>query len=157
MKRAIRLVMLLLACGCISWQVQAADDLSIPHATGGQTQMKPWQMVLFTIPGCSSCITMRDQVIEPLMELGKIQPIQFTEVVQHSDADWYYIRGLGHQQIRDLKKRYQTSLFPTLVFLDMQGNKIADNVVGVTSVEHYRTKLTQIIDELNNRDYAKSP
>lgn len=114
---------------------------------------KPWQIVLFTIPGCSACITMREQVIGHLIETGKLHPQQFTEALQHTDADWYYVRGVGQQQIRDAKKRYQTSLFPTLVFIDMQGNKIADNIVGVTSVEHYRDKLEKRIELLNARDY----
>ncbi len=107
-----------------------------------------WQLLLFTIPGCSSCITMRDQVIEPMIATGHIHPLQFTEIIQVSDADWFYVRGLGYDQIRNLKVRYKTSLFPTLVVTDMQGNKLAENIVGMTSVEHYRAKLDALIAKL---------
>ena len=99
--------------------------------TSGKQQTQPvhqWQLLLFTIPGCSSCITMRDQVIEPMIATGHIHPLQFTEIIQVSDADWFYVRGLGYDQIRNLKVRYKTSLFPTLVVTDMQGNKLAENI-----------------------------
>lgn len=135
------------------------SQIAISHAAEISTKKEPtkvqaipahhWQFLLFTIPGCSSCITMRNQVIEPLIESGHIHPMQFSEVVQVSDADWHYVRGLGYDQIRNLKVKYKTSLFPTLVTIDAQGNKIAENIVGITSVEHYRTKLEKLIVELD--------
>lgn len=127
----------------------AAENKDSP--TSGKEQAQPahqWQLLLFTIPGCSSCITMRDQVIEPMIATGHIHPLQFSEVVQVSDADWHYVRGLGYDQIRNLKVRYKTSLFPTLVVVDAQGNKIGENIVGMTSVEHYRAKLESLIAQL---------
>ncbi|HQR96139.1 MAG: hypothetical protein B7Z05_07825 [Thiotrichales bacterium 32-46-8] len=137
------------------------SQIAISHAAEISTKKEPtkvqaipahhWQFLLFTIPGCSSCITMRNQVIEPLIESGHIHPMQFSEVVQVSDADWHYVRGLGYDQIRNLKVKYKTSLFPTLVTIDAQGNKIAENIVGITSVEHYRTKLEKLIVELDKK------
>lgn len=134
---------------------------AISHAAEVSTKKEPtkvqatpahhWQLLLFTIPGCSSCITMRNQVIEPLIESGHIHPMQFSEVLQVSDADWHYVRGLGYDQIRNLKVKYKTSLFPTLVTIDAEGNKIAENIVGITSVEHYRAKLEKLIAELDKK------
>jgi thioredoxin-related protein len=109
-----------------------------------------WQLLLFTIPGCTYCQSMRNHVIEPMIDAGLIRPNQFEEVLEKSDADWQYVRGVGYQQIRVLKKRYQTSLFPTLVVIDGQGNKLSDNMVGMTSVEHYRTKMETLIQQLNS-------
>lgn len=115
-----------------------------------------WQLLLFTIPGCSSCIMMRQEVIEPMIETGVIQANQFEEVLQMTESDWQYVHGVGYRQIRDLKNRYQTSLFPTLVILDQQGNKVADNIVGMTSVEHYRTKLLTVLKDLDAKADAKT-
>lgn len=126
--------------------VQTSDAASVQA-----TETHKWQFLLFTIPGCSSCITMRNDVIEPMIKSGHIHPLQFSEVVQVSDADWHYVRGLGYDQIRNLKVRYKTSLFPTLVTIDAQGNKIAENIVGMTSVEHYRAKLEKLIAELDKK------
>lgn len=108
-----------------------------------------WQLLLFTIPGCTYCQTMLHQVIEPMIDEGKIRSNQFEEVLEKSDADWQYVRGVGYQQIRVLKKRYQTSLFPTLVVIDGSGNKLGDNLVGMTSVEHYRAKMDVLVGQLN--------
>lgn len=134
--------------------IQAAEQktqstTSTPTASTAPAHQ--WQFLLFTIPGCSSCITMREQVIEPMIATGHIHPLQFSEVVQVSDADWHYVRGLGYDQIRNLKVRYKTSLFPTLVTVDAQGNKIAENIVGMTSVEHYRAKLEKLIAEIDKK------
>jgi thioredoxin-related protein len=132
--------------------LQAAETkTTISVAKEVSSPVHQWQLLLFTIPGCSSCITMRHQVIEPMIEAGFIHPMQFSEVIQVSDADWHYVRGLGYDQIRNLKVRYKTSLFPTLVAIDAQGNKIAENIVGMTSVEHYRTKLEQLIIQLEKK------
>lgn len=131
---------------------KAAETQAIKEAAKAQAApAQKWQFLLFTIPGCSSCITMRDQVIEPMIATGQIHPMQFSEVVQVSDADWHYVRGLGYDQIRNLKVRYKTSLFPTLVTIDAEGNKIAENIVGMTSVEHYRAKLEKLIAEIDQR------
>lgn len=110
-----------------------------------QVYSKNFQLLLFSTPGCTFCMTMRDKVITPLIEAGQIQPEQFEEVMQYSDADWQYVRGAGYKQIRDWKNIYQTSLFPTLVIVDLKGNKITDNIVGMTSPEHYRLKLEAIL------------
>ncbi len=131
----MKFALMMLLGGCVlSSQAMARDD---------------WQLLLFTIPGCTYCQTMRNQVIEPMIEAGSIKPAQFEEVLEKSDADWQYVRGVGYQQIRVLKQRYQTSLFPTLVVIDGQGNKLTDNMVGMTSVEHYRAKMDVLVQQLN--------
>lgn len=135
------LTVLFMCFTAASWATEA-------HATKQAQPSHNWQLLLFTIPGCSSCITMRDQVIHPMIAAGLIQPDQFEEVVQVSDADWQYVRGAGYKQIREWKSIYKTSLFPTLVITDRQGNKIADNIVGMTSAEHYRTKLENLLKTL---------
>jgi len=115
------------------------------------TLNQDWQLLLFTIPGCSSCIMMREQVIEPMITAGIIKPNQFEEVMQRSDADWQYVRGIGYKQIREIKVTYQTSLFPTLVAVDLQGNRLTENIVGMTSVEHYRQLMDKLVQQLQQR------
>jgi len=144
------MLLLLVAFAASNISVSSAAEKQINPIAHSEERVPShhWQLLLFTIPGCSACITMRHQVIEPMIEAGYIHPRQFSEVIQVSDADWHYVRGVGYDQIRNLKVKYKTSLFPTLVAIDMQGNKIAENMVGVTSVEHYRAKLVALIAQL---------
>jgi thioredoxin-related protein len=132
---------------CFMPLLHAAEKINTKAATvvTQPTYSKNFQLLLFSTPGCTYCMTMRDQVIHPMIEAGQIQPEQFEEVMQYSDADWQYVRGAGYKQIRDWKSIYKTSLFPTLVIVDLQGNKIAENIVGMTSPEHYRLKLDALL------------
>lgn len=130
---------------CFMPLLHAADKVSTKATITQPAYSKNFQLLLFSTPGCTYCISMRDQVIHPMIEAGQIQPEQFEEVMQYSDADWQYVRGAGYKQIREWKSIYKTSLFPTLVIVDLQGNKIAENIVGMTSPEHYRLKLEALL------------
>lgn len=116
-----------------------------------QTVNQDWQLLMFSIPGCSSCVMMREQVIEPMIAAGIILPTQFEEVLQRSDADWQYVRGIGYKQIRELKVTYQTSLFPTVIAVDGKGNRLTENIVGMTSLEHYRQLMDALVQKLQQR------
>jgi thioredoxin-related protein len=148
MKPLISLVCVALTSSHLAVSLAAEKQATSADHSAIVSPAHHWQLLLFTIPGCSACITMRHQVIEPMIATGHIHPLQFSEVVQVSDADWHYVRGVGYDQIRNLKVKYKTSLFPTLVAIDMNGNKLAENMVGVTSVEHYRAKLEALIAQL---------
>lgn len=140
---------MMLALLSLSLPVQAAPPAAKPAAAVSVN--KDWKILLFTIPGCTSCQMMVNDVIGPMMETGDIAAHQFEEIVERSDADWQYVPGVGYKQIRELKKTYQTSLFPTLVMVDSQGRRLSDNLVGMTSVEHYRALLAALIQQVEAR------
>lgn len=148
---ALRMMFLTAASVVMLMTVISGQATAAEASKSSLSNTPKWHILMFSLPGCSSCISMRQQVIDPMIEAGEIAPNQFDEVFQVSDADWHFVRGLGYRQIREIKTQYQTSLFPTLVFLDEKGNKIADNIVGMTSAEFYRKKMNTVIEKLNKK------
>ena len=150
-KRSLLIIPMLTCVLGLMMVVGTASAAAPKPAVAVKAPNQDWQLLLFTIPGCSSCIMMREQVIEPMIAAGIILPTQFEEVMQRSDADWQYVRGVGYKQIREIKVTYQTSLFPTLVAVDNQGNRLTENIVGMTSVEHYRKLMDALVQQLQQR------
>jgi len=47
---------------------------------------------------------------------------------------------------RELAERYETSVTPTLLFLDDSGREVSDRIVGISNIDYYEFYLDKAIE-----------
>ena len=99
-------------------------------------------LLLFSAQWCEYCQLLKEEVLEPMMLNGLYE------------NKWLYIRHVGIDQSKpmidlngnDIKKAkwaYQLNadLTPTVIFIDHQGNEVADRITGISEITLYASLI----------------
>ncbi len=102
-------------------------------------------LIEFSTPWCSYCEALEQQVLEPLIMsqefkdkiiIRKIEVTDFSTVIGF-DGETY--------TAFEINQKYKVKLYPTLVFLDANGNEISQRIVGITVIDFAAESLEKAI------------
>ncbi len=108
-------------------------------------------VVMISQRDCRYCQLIHDDFLVPMHRGGLYQKkALFRELKIDSDTA---IVDFDGEQItpKHFAKKYQSTLTPTLLFLDSKGRALVSNMVGVNTPEFYGYYLDQSIDEAITR------
>lgn len=104
-------------------------------------------VVMISQRGCSYCQLIHDDFLAPMHRGGLYEKkALFRELKIDSNT---VILDFDAQPItpKQFANKYQSTLTPTLLFLDSKGNALVANMVGISTPEFYGYYLDQSIDE----------
>jgi thioredoxin-related protein len=104
-------------------------------------------LLAFTTDYCDYCEQLEEDFLQPMLISGHYQDkILIRKVVV--DASYRFTDFDGSATYTDqFANHYKVRLYPTVLFLDSQGNELAERMVGITTPEMYGGYLDQNIDE----------
>ncbi len=102
-------------------------------------------LLLFSTEGCSYCEAIRENYLMPMMRSGDYRgQILFRQL----KMDEYSLikneqgRLVGGDQVA---LRYSVDVAPTILFVDADGNEVAERIVGLSGVDYFDRTLQQHI------------
>ena len=126
-------------------KVREATDL---QAVGQEARARKLPiLIMFSIQGCQYCDVVREEFLKPMLRSGDYADrVIMLELYSDSDAR---LRDFNGQLISssELTQRYKAGFAPTVVFLDSQGNELAERLIGITTRDFYGGFLDEAIDE----------
>ncbi len=105
-------------------------------------------IVLFvTASWCHYCHKLKENIIEPLITQTNIESYaEFREVILDK-KNWHLKDFQGHlTDMKTFAKTLNAGFTPTTLFLDPNGNEIAERIVGLTLEEYYPYYLEEGIN-----------
>ena len=119
------------------------------HALSIKMKEKSLGLVLMLhAEDCPYCALMENEILSPMITSGDyderifIRKLQIDDVRDVKDFDGKVVEP------SDISNRYKTTLTPTLIFLDFQGNLKAETMVGINTVDYFGAYLDTEIDKL---------
>lgn len=119
--------------------IPLAQDLKSEYnstglSTGGQEKVV---LMLVSQPNCTYCVQITEEIIRPMIISGRYNSTTlFSELEINTGRK---IKDFTGQQVdaSDFARRYDAWATPTLLFLDKNGNQLANKMVGINTVELY--------------------
>jgi thioredoxin-related protein len=115
-------------------------------------------LILFSIEGCEFCEFVVSEYLQPMRVIEEDRKrILIGEI---SIEDYNYVRDFNGQIISadKLGMRYAADFSPTVVFIDAQGNELAERIVGFIGRDYYDLALgkaiQQSIDQLTHNSLS---
>lgn len=109
------------------------------YQTQGQNAAGELKVVLMLVsqPNCSYCIQITEEILQPMLISGHYgSNTIFSELEINTGKTIHDFNG---QQVDSTRfaRRYNAWATPTLIFLDGEGNEIAEKMVGINTLELY--------------------
>lgn len=113
-------------------------------------QLKQEKLVLvleFKTKNCRFCKQLEDEILKPMLisgdynDLVSIKQISLDSDQQVTDFDGSLITG------KQLAKRMNIIVAPTLVFLNSEGQEVSERIVGINTPEMFSAYVDAAIDE----------
>lgn len=97
---------------------------------------------------CEFCHQLRDEVLSP-MALGGDYDGKYMYMRYFSIDDDNPIPGIDGKPMSKAKWAYQKSadLTPTVIFIDGNGNEVAEKIIGIANIELYTTLIHKRLNE----------
>jgi thioredoxin-related protein len=132
----------LVAVGAYAEPVPDADDLQ-QLATTIRNEGTPLVLVVWA-HDCPYCRVLDEQILQPLQASDELTG---RALLRRLDIDGGSVRDFQGRRVAswDFAERYRALLTPTVLFLDADGNELAERMVGINSVDFYPAYLDQAI------------
>lgn len=105
---------------------------------------------------CPYCRVLDEQILRPLQASGELAGRALLRKLDLDGAGLRDFEGL-HVDGWSFADRYRAQLTPTVLFLDADGNELAERMVGINSVDFYPAYLDRAIDAAGKRLRAGDP
>jgi thioredoxin-related protein len=131
-----------------------ADDL---QRLGGNIRNDGTPLVLVVwAHDCPYCKVLDEQILRPLQASGELAG---RALLRKIDLDGAGLVDFDGQRIDSwsFANRYRAQLTPTVLFLDADGNELAERMVGISNVDFYPAYLDRAIDAAGKRLRAGDP
>lgn len=161
-------LLLFLSCSHVSagdysyeYAEDPVDSTFIKHLTNlereaTQARLKNIPILIeFSTPWCSYCEALEQEVLEPLIVSEEFKDkiiIRKLEVAEYSNI--IGLDGKSHSSF-DINQRYNIKLYPTLIFIDANGNEISQRIIGITTISYASEVLVKAISEAINQTNKK--
>lgn len=102
-------------------------------------------LVEFSLPGCHYCVTLEEEVLQPMMRSGEyddkviLRQLVSGEYNQVMDFTGESITGSA------LAEKHNITIYPTLVFFDGRGKEVGERLVGVILLDYYFAELDRAL------------
>lgn len=143
------LVLLWLAtAGAYAEPVPAADDLQ-QLAAAIRADGTPLVLVVWA-HDCPYCRVLDEQILRPLQASNELAG---RALLRRLDIDSGSVRDFEGRRVDtwDFAERYRALLTPTVLFLDAEGNELAERMVGINNVDFYPAYLDRAIAQARER------
>jgi thioredoxin-related protein len=100
---------------------------------------------------CSYCDLLEEEILKPILRNRSYeQRVRIRKVLLDS---YRILRDFDGRRTNGekLAQRYRVFVTPTLLFVDQQGEELAERMVGVTTLELYGGYLDQAIDQAGQK------
>lgn len=94
-------------------------------------------LLLVSQPGCHYCELIKEEILQPMHVSGKYDSTTIIRVVNIYAGESLKDFSGDHVDATTFAKRYNAWATPTLLFLDRNGNQIAEKMVGINTPEFY--------------------
>jgi thioredoxin-related protein len=133
-----------------SQPTQATIPLAKDFQQDGQTALRDKKLILIYLSAthCFYCETLKKEIISPLLVGGLYKDaILLRNVVFDSDAPVRNFEGESQSPDAFMMSHFSgAGLTPTLLFVNGQGDEIAERIVGYNNFEFYSYELEQRIN-----------
>lgn len=130
-------------------RVEQSRDISA-DARLAETHKLPI-LLAFTTDYCDYCVQLEEDFLKPMLISGHyLDKILIRKLVVGSSYRLIDFDGTA-TNTDQFASRYRVRLYPTLLFLDSQGNELAERMVGINTPEFYGGYLDQNIDTALSR------
>lgn len=103
-------------------------------------------LLAFTTDYCDYCEQLEEDFLKPMLISGHYQDrILIRKLIIGSNYRLMDFDGTA-TNTDQFASRYKVRLSPTLLFLDSQGNEVAERMIGINTPEFYGGYLDQAID-----------
>lgn len=116
-----------------------ASDLQHEYQQLGINEQGQKKVVLMLVsqPNCSYCVQITEDILRPMIISGNYEThTLFSELEINTGK---HIRDFKGNEVSatDFAQRYGAWATPTLLFLDDQGNQLAEKIIGINTPELY--------------------
>lgn len=106
----------------------------------------------FSDTGCSYCHLLETEVLNPtLLNRDYDRRVLMRKLLLDNPARLKDFDGSGELSARQLAERYKIRVTPTLLFVDAQGEELAERMVGVTTLDMYGGYLDMSLETSRDR------
>jgi thioredoxin-related protein len=143
--RAVAMVAALTAHTSSAAGVPLAENL---HEEGLQAESGCKPLLLeFSASSCSYCQVLEEEVLNPtVLDRDYDRRVLMRKVLIDGSERLTDFDGSKSINTGQLARRYKVHVTPTLVFVDSQGQELAKQMVGVTTLEFYGGYLDAALD-----------
>jgi thioredoxin-related protein len=142
---------LLLAVGGLARAQPSVADAGDLQRLGATVRAESTPLVLVIwAHDCPYCGVLEKQVLQPLLASGELDG---RGLLRRIDLEGELLRDFDGRQVSgwSFAGRYRARLTPTVLFLDAEGNELAERLVGINSVDFYPAYLDRAIDAAGAR------
>ncbi len=130
-------------------EVSALIEESDFQALSAKMKEKSLGLVLMLhAEGCHYCALMEKEILSPMVVSGDYDKRVFIRKLQIDKAGDVKDFDGSLVEPSDISNRLGATVTPTLVFLDYHGNKKAETMVGINTVDYFGVYLDREIDKL---------
>ena len=94
-------------------------------------------LLLVSQPGCHYCELIKEEILQPMQVSGQYDTTTIIRVINIYAGESLKDFSGNHVDATAFAKRYDAWATPTLLFLDRNGNQIAEKMVGINTPEFY--------------------
>ena len=108
-------------------------------------------LLLFTTQDCEYCEAIRSLYLEPMIRSGKYESrILFRQLYIE---DYSYLRDKNGEFIGgdQIALKYDVEVTPTILFLDADGNELAERIVGLSGADFFDESLNTHISHARSQ------
>lgn len=116
-------------------ELKAVKDLSLLAAQAREDN----KIILLEITAsyCSYCALLEEEIIKPMLRSGDYEK---TVLIRQLEMDSFYpVKDFAGNDTTpaELARKLKVKLTPTLLFLDADGNEVAERILGVYSLDFF--------------------
>lgn len=124
-------------------ELKAVKDLSVLAAKAARDE----QVIMLEVTAsyCSYCTLLEEEIIKPMLRSGDYKK---TVLIRQLEMDSYYpLKDFDGSETTpaELASKYKVKLTPTLLFLDANGNEVAERILGVYSLDFFGFYVDQAL------------
>jgi len=150
MKLFVSGLLLILSLNAYTSEIESAliEESNFQELAKEMKEKKLGLVLMLHAEFCPYCALMENEILSPMVKSGDYDKKVVLRKLQIDEAR--DIKDFSGKVVEpsDVSDRYDVTLTPTLIFLDYQGNKIIDNMVGINTVELFGAYLDIEIDKL---------
>lgn len=127
-------LVLTIACAAQAAQVQPAEDMQALYQNEEDSRVL---LLLVSQPGCHYCDQIREEILEPMLASGLYEKTTLIREIKIYASKT--MKDFGGKQVNTTRfaERYNAWATPTLLFLNRNGEEVADKMVGINTPEFY--------------------
>ena len=104
-------------------------------------------LLMFSTEGCPYCELLKEEFLIPMLISGDYTDKVIIREVHISEYDQVIDFSGQSLSMDDFSQHYGVTLFPTMVLIDARGNKLVNNIVGITTPSLFGGIIDDNIDK----------